>query len=30
MAVAKQDFEKGEADGTIEALRVLEGITGAC
>jgi len=29
MAVAEQDFEKGEADGTIDALRVLEGIIGA-
>ena len=26
MAVANQDFEKGEADGTIDALRVLEAI----
>ena len=26
MAVADQDFEKGEADGTIDALRVLEAI----
>jgi uridine phosphorylase len=24
MAVAEQDFEKGEADGTVDALRVLE------
>jgi uridine phosphorylase len=24
MAIAEQDFEKGEADGTIDALRVLE------
>jgi uridine phosphorylase len=30
MAVAEQDFEKGEADGTIDALRVLEGIIAAC
>lgn len=29
MAIAEQDFEKGEADGTIDALRVLEGIIGA-
>lgn len=29
MAVAEQDFEKGESDGAVEALRVLEGITGA-
>jgi hypothetical protein len=29
MAVAEQDFEKGEAGGTIETLRVLEGIIGA-
>ena len=29
MAVAEQDFEKGEADGTIDALRVLEGIISA-
>jgi purine-nucleoside phosphorylase len=29
MAVAEQDFEKGEADGTVDALRVLEGIIGA-
>jgi uridine phosphorylase len=28
MAVAEQDFEKGEADGTIDALRVLEAIVG--
>lgn len=26
MAVAEQDFEKGEADGTVDALRVLESI----
>lgn len=26
MAVADQDFEKGEADGTVDALRVLEAI----
>lgn len=26
MAVAEQDFEKGEADGTIDALRVLEAV----
>ena len=26
MAVADQDFEKGEADGTIDALRVIEAI----
>ena len=26
MAVAEQDFEKGEADGTVDALRVLEAI----
>jgi uridine phosphorylase len=30
MAVAEKDFEKGEADGTVEALRVLESIIGAC
>jgi len=29
MAVAEQDFEKGEADGTVDALRVLESIVGA-
>jgi uridine phosphorylase len=29
MAVADQDFEKGEADGTIDALRVLKAITSA-
>ena len=29
MAVAEQDFEKGEADGTVDALRVLEAIAGA-
>ena len=29
MAVADQDFEKGEADGTIDALRVLEAIISA-
>jgi uridine phosphorylase len=29
MAVAEQDFEKGEADGTVDALRVVEGIVGA-
>ena len=29
MAIAEQDFEKGEADGTIDALRALEGIIGA-
>jgi len=29
MAVAEQDFEKGEADGTVDALRVLETIAGA-
>jgi len=29
MAIAEQDFEKGEADGTVDALRVLEGIIGA-
>ena len=29
MAVAEQDFEKGEADGTVDALRVLEAIIGA-
>jgi len=28
MAVAEQDFEKGEADGTVDALRVLEAIVG--
>jgi uridine phosphorylase len=28
MAVAEQDFEKGEASGTIDALRVLEAIIG--
>jgi len=28
MAVAEQDFEKGEADGTVDALRVLEAIIG--
>ena len=26
MAVGEQDFEKGEADGTVDALRVLEAI----
>ena len=26
MAVANKDFEKGEADGTVDALRVLEAI----
>src|SRR6185369_7343849 len=26
MAVAEQDFEKGEADGTVDALRVLEAV----
>jgi len=29
MAVAEQDFEKGEGDGTVDALRVLEAIVGA-
>jgi uridine phosphorylase len=29
MAVAGEDFEKGEADGTADALRVLESIVGA-
>jgi len=29
MAVAEQDFEKGEADGTVDALRVLETIIAA-
>jgi purine-nucleoside phosphorylase len=29
MAVADQDFEKGEADGTIDALRVLEAVISA-
>jgi purine-nucleoside phosphorylase len=29
MAVAEQDFEKGEADGTVDALRVLETIMSA-
>ena len=29
MAVVEQDFEKGEADGTVDALRVLETIAGA-
>jgi uridine phosphorylase len=28
MSVAEQDFEKGEADGTVDALRVLEAIAG--
>ena len=28
MAVAEQDFEKGEADGTVDALRVLDAIIG--
>jgi purine-nucleoside phosphorylase len=28
MAVAQQDFEKGEADGTVDALRVLEAVIG--
>lgn len=28
MAVAEQDFEKGEADGTVDALRVLAAIVG--
>jgi hypothetical protein len=27
--VAEQDFEKGEADGTVDALRVLATIVGA-
>jgi hypothetical protein len=26
MAIAEQDFEKGEADGTVDALRVLEAV----
>jgi uridine phosphorylase len=26
MAIAEQDFEKGEADGTVDALRVLEAL----
>jgi purine-nucleoside phosphorylase len=26
MAIVDQDFEKGEADGTIDALRVLKAI----
>lgn len=29
MAIAEQDFEKGEADGAVDALRVLEAIVGA-
>ena len=29
MAVADQDFEKGEADGTIDTLRVLKAIISA-
>ncbi|HZQ14074.1 MAG TPA: nucleoside phosphorylase [Pseudolabrys sp.] len=29
MPVAELDFEKGEADGTVDALRALEGIIGA-
>lgn len=29
MAVTEQDFEKGEAEGTVDALRVLEAIIGA-
>ena len=29
MAVAEQDFEKGEADGTVDALRVLEAVIGS-
>lgn len=29
MAIAEQDFEKGEADGTIDALRVIETIISA-
>lgn len=29
MAIAEQDFEKGEADGTVDALRVLVGIIDA-
>jgi hypothetical protein len=28
MAVVEQDFEKGEADGTVDALRVLEAVIG--
>jgi uridine phosphorylase len=28
MAVAERDFEKGEADGTVDALRVLEAVIG--
>ncbi len=28
MAVTEQDFEKGEADGTVDALRVLEAVIG--
>jgi len=30
MGQAGADFEKGEADGTAEALRVLEAIVAAC
>ncbi len=30
MGQTEQDFEKGEADGTADALRVLEAIVGAC
>ena len=26
MAVTEQDFEKGEADGTVEALRVINAL----
>jgi len=29
MAVGEQDFEKGEAGGTVDALRVLEAIIAA-
>lgn len=29
MAIAEQDFEKGEADGTVDALNVLEAIVSA-
>ena len=30
MAISEQDFEKGEADGTVDALRVLEAIVAGC
>lgn len=30
MAISEQDFEKGEANGTVDALRVLEAIISGC